>query len=129
MRFTIFAAICAFLLWETPAFAGQHERSDGDGVADNIDNCIMVFNAFQDDTDLDDCGNLCDADYDNDGIVGILDFGQFGAAYLTNDEEKCHLDGSIAGCTVGIFDFGFFANSYLTVPGPSGTTIGTVACP
>ena len=126
MRFTIFAAIFAFLLWGTPAFAGEH---DGDGVPDRIDNCLMINNSTQDDTDQDDCGNLCDADYDNDGIVGILDFGQFGAAYLTNDEEKIHIDGEVAGGTVGLLDFGGFAGLYLSVPGPSGTTIGTVACP
>ncbi len=90
MRLTIFAAMFAFLLLETPAFAGEH---------------------------------------DGDGIVGILDFGQFSAAYLTNDEEKIHRDGAVAGGTAGLLDFGFLGRSYLSVPGPSGTTIGTVACP
>ncbi len=126
MRLTIFAAVITFLLWGTLAFA---QDFDGDGVADSIDNCSDQQNPTQDDTDQDDCGNLCDADYDNDGIVGMLDFGQFVNAYLTNDEEKCHIDGSIPGCSVGIFDFAFFGGLYLTVPGPSGTTIGTVACP
>ncbi len=126
MRSTVFAATLAFLLCGTPAFAGEH---DGDGVADRIDNCIMVNNSTQDDTDQDDCGNLCDADYDNDGAVGILDFGQFSNAYLTNDEEKIHTDGLVAGGTVGLLDFGFFGAAFLTVPGPSGTTAGTTACP
>jgi hypothetical protein len=36
-----------------------------------------VVNWGQDDTDGDDCGNLCDADYNNDGIVGFPDFGIF----------------------------------------------------
>ncbi len=102
---------------------------DGDGVEDTLDNCSEEANPSQDDTDLDDCGNACDCDYDQDGICGILDFGQFGAAYLTNDEEKCHTEPFIPGCTVGILDFGFFGGRYLTVPGPSGTTAGTVACP
>ncbi|MFB3117365.1 MAG: thrombospondin type 3 repeat-containing protein, partial [Myxococcota bacterium] len=79
MRFTIFAAMFAFLLWGTPAFAGTNPDFDGDGVGDVIDNCSTEPNATQDDTDLDECGNLCDADYDNDGTVGIVDFGQFGA--------------------------------------------------
>ena len=127
MRLTVLTATFAFLLLGTPAFANGD--FDADGIGDVIDNCWLRANPSQDDTDLDDCGNLCDADYDQDGIVGMLDFGQFTAAYLTNDEEKCHIDGSIAGCTVGITDLGFFANAFLTVPGPSGTTIGTVACP
>ena len=129
MRITIFAAMFAFLLWGTPAFAGSNPDFDADGVGDVIDNCSVEPNPAQDDTDLDDCGNLCDADYDNDGIVGVFDFGQFGGVYLTNDEEKCHIDGSIPGCSVGIFDFGFFGVAYLSGPGPSGTTSGTVACP
>ena len=129
MRCTIFAATFAFLLWGAPAFAGSNPDFDADGVGDIIDNCSQVANASQDDTDVDDCGNLCDADYDNLGDVGILDFGQFGAAYLTNDQEKCHIEGAIPGCAVGILDFGFFGGAYLSTPGPSGTTAGTVACP
>ena len=126
MRLTVFAAIFTFLLWGTPAFAGENE---GDGIRDALDNCSATQNPAQDDTDGDDCGNLCNADYDNDGIVGFLDFGQFGAVYLTNDEEKIHRDGLIPGGTVGLLDFGFFSGAFLSVPGPSGTTIGTVACP
>ena len=102
---------------------------DGDGVEDTLDNCSEEPNPSQDDTDFDDCGNLCDCDYDQDGICGILDFGQFGAAYLTNDEQKIHRAGSIPGGVVGILDFGFYGAAYLTVPGPSGTTSGTFACP
>ena len=102
---------------------------DGDGVEDTLDNCAEAANPAQDDTDFDDCGNLCDGDYDDDGFVGILDFGLFSAAYLTQDEEKIHRDGQVVGGTVGFLDFGFFSGAYLTVPGPSGTTAGTVACP
>ena len=129
MRITIFAAMFAFLLWGAPAFAGSNPDFDGDGVGDVIDNCSTLSNAAQDDTDSDDCGNVCDADYDADGTVGLLDFGLFGAVYLTNDEQKCHIDGSIPGCAVGLLDFGVFGAAYLTSPGPSGTTSGTLACP
>jgi hypothetical protein len=99
-----------------------------DGVSDEIDNCLDACNSGQDDTDNDDCGNLCDADYDNSGIVGFADFGQFITAFNTNDEEKCHVE-SIPGCTVGFQDYGFFVNSFNRAPGPSGTTAGTIACP
>jgi hypothetical protein len=94
----------------------------------SIDNCLDVSNLGQDDTDSDDCGNLCDADYDNNGIVGFPDFGQFVAAFGTNDEEKCHNE-PIPGCTVGFPDFGFFVSAFGGLPGPSGTTAGTTACP
>jgi len=94
-------ATIGLLVCAGPALGGN-SCPDGcldlDGVDDHIDNCSEVPNPVQDDTDADDCGNLCDADYDNDG-------------------------------TVGFGDFGFFTSSFGTVPGPSGTTAGTIACP
>ncbi len=129
MRFTIFAAMFAFLLWGTPAFAGSNPDFDGDGVGDVIDNCSEKSNGFQDDTDGDDCGNFCDADYDGNGIVALADFGQFGIAFGTNDEQKCHTGEPVAGCIVGLGDFGFFGQVFGLAPGPSGTTAGTTACP
>jgi hypothetical protein len=125
MRLTIFAAAITFLLWGTPAFG---QDVDGDGVADAIDNCSVARNTGQDDTDGDDCGNLCDADYDQSGVVGFLDFTAFAIAFDSADEEKCH-DEPIIGCTVGYADFGYFYGAFGSVPGPSGTTPGTVACP
>jgi hypothetical protein len=128
MRLTVFAATLAFLLWGTPAFAGSAPDSDGDGVTDAIDNCSDRVNTGQDDTDLDDCGNLCDADYGQTGTAGLADFGAFVAAFGGTDEEKCHVE-AIPGCTVGLGDFGFFVANFGVIPGPSGTTAGTTACP
>jgi len=128
MRLTVFAATLAFLLWGTPAFAGTAPDYDSDGVGDQIDNCSEDVNTDQDDTDLDECGNICDADYDNNGSVGFPDFGQFVAAFSTTDMEKCHNE-PIEGCSVGFPDFGSFVALFSTVPGPSGTTSGTTACP
>jgi len=101
---------------------------DGDGVVDHLDNCSEAANPAQDDTDGDDCGNKCDGDYNGDGFVSAADLGEFGAAWLTNDEQKCHV-GTIPGCTVDGADFGFFGTLWFSIPGPSGTTPGTVACP
>jgi uncharacterized protein (TIGR03790 family) len=42
---------------------------DGDGVRDARDNCLLLPNADQRDTDGDGYGNLCDADFDGDGRV------------------------------------------------------------
>ena len=99
-----------------------------DGVPDSSDNCLDACNSGQDDTDNDDCGNLCDADYDQSGVVGFPDFGQFVAAYGSTDMEKCHVE-PIPGCTVGFPDFGTFVSLYGSAPGPSATTVGTTACP
>ncbi len=101
---------------------------DDDGVLDDVDNCREDINVGQDDTDLDDCGNLCDADYDNSGTVGFADFGQHVGAFGTTDMEKCHSE-PIPGCIVSFSDFGFFVRSFGKPPGPSGTTVGTTACP
>ena len=42
-------------------------------MPDASDNCILVPNPNQWDTNSDGFGNLCDPDYDNSGIVGITD--------------------------------------------------------
>ena len=42
---------------------------DGDGLADDLDNCVFEANPDQRDTDGDGFGNRCDADVDGDGWV------------------------------------------------------------
>jgi hypothetical protein len=129
MRLTVFAATLAFLLWGTPAFAGTEPDFDNDGIGDQIDNCSIHANTGQDDTDGDDCGNICDANYTNSGLVGFNDYVLFSGYYgKTNREQGCHFE-VIPGCKVGFNDFIYFAGVYLTQPGPSGTTAGTTACP
>jgi hypothetical protein len=109
-------------------YSGAGPDFDSDGVADALDNCSEDINTGQDDTDVDDCGNICDADYDYTGIVGFGNFGQFVSAFGSNDEEKCHVE-PIPGCTVGFGDFGAWVGMFGSAPGPSGTTAGTTACP
>ncbi|HEY0460105.1 MAG TPA: thrombospondin type 3 repeat-containing protein [Pyrinomonadaceae bacterium] len=47
--------------------------SDGDTVPDANDNCPLVSNPDQLDTDGDGAGNVCDADDDNDGAADAVD--------------------------------------------------------
>jgi hypothetical protein len=42
--------------------------------------------------------------------------------------EKCHNE-PIPGCSVGFPDFGSFVSMFGSIPGPSGPTSGTTACP
>ncbi len=51
-----------------PLDANESMDADKDGVGDNADNCPKDFNANQLDTDLDQQGDLCDIDDDNDGM-------------------------------------------------------------
>ena len=51
---------------------------DGDGVDNTLDNCPLVSNASQTDSDLDGTGNACDLDtdlldLDEDGIANLVD--------------------------------------------------------
>ena len=132
MKRILIAATLALLLWGAPAFAGPFSDLDLDGVSDQLDNCSEKANPNQDDTDGDDCGNLCDADYTQDGIIGIADFGQFSICFnLAGCALQQHTEPVDADRVVNFADFGYFATVFNVTGavGPSGTTAGTVACP
>ena len=91
--------------------------SDGDGREDVRDNCTTVPNPDQRDTDGDKFGNLCDADFNNDGVVNILDLGIMRSVFLTaNPNADLNGDG-----VVNIFDLARLRSLFLKPPGPSGT--------
>ncbi|MEM6641007.1 MAG: thrombospondin type 3 repeat-containing protein [Pseudomonadota bacterium] len=91
--------------------------SDGDGVADDADNCIEVANADQRDTDGDLYGNLCDADLNNDLTVNVLDLGIFRTVFFSdNADADFNGDG-----VVNISDLGILRALFFRAPGPSGT--------
>jgi hypothetical protein len=50
---------------------------DGDGVNNDVDNCISAANPDQTDTDLDGQGDACDNDDDGDGVADSNDNCQF----------------------------------------------------
>lgn len=52
---------------------GGFPDTDGDGVMNSNDNCPLVRNPSQRDTDGDGAGNACDADDDNDTVADTAD--------------------------------------------------------
>ncbi|MEM7083163.1 MAG: peptidoglycan DD-metalloendopeptidase family protein [Pseudomonadota bacterium] len=89
--------------------------SDGDGVADQEDNCIDRANAGQQDSNGDGYGNACDADLNNDGIVNFLDISAFSTAFLsTLEDADFNSDG-----VVNFLDLPFLQQMFLGPPGPS----------
>jgi hypothetical protein len=47
--------------------------TDSDGIADGLDNCPLVANPTQTNTDGDSLGDACDTDDDNDGIADTIE--------------------------------------------------------
>ncbi len=90
--------------------------SDGDGVADDVDNCVDAANADQRDTNADGFGNLCDADLNNDNIINFIDLGLLRAVFFTADPDA-DFDGD---GSVNFIDLGIMRSSFFGPPGPSG---------
>lgn len=61
--------------------ATSAQDTDSDGVPDASDNCFEVSNPSQRDDSGDGIGDLCDPDFDDDGIVGVVDYTIFRASY------------------------------------------------
>ncbi len=60
------------------------ENSDSDGAGDACDNCTLVDNTGQQDTDGDGHGNICDGDFNNScGAVDFIDLAAFKTAFFT----------------------------------------------
>ena len=106
--------------------------TDGDGVPDSLDNCTLVANPTQLDSDHDGYGNACDADLNNSGTVTSADFGLMRsvlgqAAGSSPLAAAADLNGS---GTVTSADFGLLRARLGTPPGPSGLACaGTIPCP
>lgn len=71
-RWHLLAAL-VFIVMVTGHALAQETDDDGDGILNEVDNCVTVPNADQLDTNADHFGNACDADLNNDCTVNRLD--------------------------------------------------------
>ncbi|MCH8132724.1 MAG: hypothetical protein IIA30_09260, partial [Myxococcales bacterium] len=72
-------------------------------------------------------GNACDADFNNDGVVGIPDFALLSAQFGSTTGGSADFNGDTI---VGIPDFAALSGMFGSPPGPSGLSCaGTVPCP
>jgi hypothetical protein len=102
-------------------FFADHLRTtddDEDGDTDTADNCVLVANSNQRDTNSDGFGNLCDPDLNNDCFVNFVDHGMLQSVFFTSD-ANADLDGN---GSVDFADLGILQQYFFKRPGPSGTT-------
>ena len=102
---------------------GEQPDTDKDGIPDYADNCTLVPNPDQLDSDADGYGNACDADLNNDGQrVNSLDLGLFKRAFNPADgDEDLKAAADFNGDQkVNSLDLGLFKLMFNKLPGPSG---------
>lgn len=87
---------------------------DGDGIDDAADNCSMLHNPDQRDSNADGFGNACDMDLNNDNVVNVVDLGLLRVAFFTDDADA---DSNGDG-VVNAVDLGALRSLFLMPPGP-----------
>lgn len=98
--------------------------ADQDTVQDIVDNCTLVPNVDQRDTDEDGFGNACDPDLNNDGIVNAADVGELRSAFFNIGTD---LDADFNGDNVvNVLDLAIMKQYFFLPPGPSGTAAALV---
>ena len=110
------ALLCCALLAPLAAFAVD---TDGDGIADSVDNCTSVINADQRDTDGDGIGSICDPDLNQSGLVTTGDYTVLRNALNTSD-ANADLNGSGLVTTA---DYTILRNGLNTAPGPAAVIV------
>lgn len=90
--------------------------TDGDGIPDSRDNCILVKNADQRDSDGDGYGDACDGDANNDGIVNSIDLAILRANFGLRGPTRADLNGD---GVVNALDLALLRRLIGTRPGPS----------
>ena len=91
--------------------------TDGDGIEDANDNCTLISNLSQLDTDGDDYGNACDTDLNGSGLTNFIDVGLFVNEFGSVGSNAADFDGS---GFVNFLDFALIPQFLFAPPGPSG---------
>jgi secreted trypsin-like serine protease len=101
---------------------GPNPDTDEDGVEDPFDNCTLDSNSTQKDLDEDGCGDLCDGDFNQNGVSDAADFSLFKSAYGTVQGQPGYDPLADMDCNgaVGAMDFNAFKSGFGAASGPSG---------
>ncbi|NJN48431.1 MAG: cytochrome-c peroxidase [Candidatus Competibacteraceae bacterium] len=115
-------ALCLVMGLGSLAVQAQVADTDGDGIADAVDNCRTVANPAQLDSNGDSYGNMCDADLNNDCISNFADLGLLKAAFgSTSASNNWNEDADLNGDGVVNFgDLGLMKQGFGQAPGPAG---------
>ena len=103
--------------------SSPHTDADADGVIDDgligdvlvQDNCALVSNADQRDTNGDGYGNMCDPDLNNDLVVQAADLAIFKPLFFSTDTDA-DFDGN---GRVQAGDLAILKKFFFQPPGPS----------
>lgn len=95
--------------------------TDGDGIVDSVDNCLVAQNPGQRDTDGDGYGNLCDGDLNNDGSTNTLDLNLHKLAHRSAaGDANYDADADFNGDgVINTLDLNIHKNLHRQPPGPS----------
>jgi len=93
---------------------------DNDGFVGAGDNCLLINNPAQFDSDNDNIGNACDADFNNDNLVNADDIIEFRSLLnVDNAIGDLNEDGVVTG-----LDYSILRSLQKSTPGPSGILVG-----
>lgn len=127
-RFLAATALLSCIGAISPGIAAASADTDFDDIPNTADNCTVVFNPTQLDSDRDGFGNACDGDLDNNGIVNAGDHISLQFVYgFTADSGTLAAAADLNGSGfVGAQDELRLRLMMGTAPGPSAFTSGEV---